>query len=131
MKEPLTMRLHFNRAYTEVARLVSYGGLGEVAFWDQYRELCKRIGQTEMSAAVDELIEFDKTQLPAVARLKPSCRKSCRSLLGPAPEDDDYADYWKCNGTPPANHLPQKKEEPPKKEEPQPERKTRSRKKTG
>jgi hypothetical protein len=111
----LSMRLAFQPNLAELARYVSYGGKREQEFWDWYREMCHRYGQERMSAAYNEMCEPDTARLPAVIRLKPEARKACHQLLGPAPEDAGYADYYRVNRrTPPAEHQP-----PPTIEEPE------------
>lgn len=79
---PLYDRLFYQPHLTEVVRLLGYEGLPETTFWDHYRALSGKHGQEAMSSAVSEIVEFDKTQTPAVARLTEEARKLAGYVLG-------------------------------------------------
>ncbi len=104
-KHPVWWLLAFSPPHVALARLVSYGGMSEISFWDEYRTLCAEHGQERMSAAVGDILVVDKTTCPALVRLSTEARKLCWQLLGPQPEHPSYDDYWKSR-TKPANHQP-------------------------
>lgn len=55
--------------------------------------------------------------------LRPEARRSCRVLLGPPPESEEYAAHWQRNGCePPPEHRP-----PPPEDETKPRARKRGR----
>lgn len=109
-KEPLSIRLYFQPHLHELARYISYGGKHEKDVKEKCDELRSRHGDQKVMWAVHELTTKDeKTGLTV---LRPEVRKICKQLLGPAPEDDDYARFWEVNRrTPPLEHQPPGPEE--------------------
>lgn len=103
-KEPLSARLYWRPHYYELARYVSYGGKRDEDVREKLAEMRSRFGDEKVAAAAAELTACDEaTRLV----LSPAARAACRQLLGPAPEDPDYADYYRANlREPPAEHQP-------------------------
>jgi hypothetical protein len=102
-KEPLVMRLYSEPPLYEVARLVSYGGVTTDDLRDRLKPLAERYGTGAIALALSELTMTDeKTGLTV---LRPEARRRCGQLLGPAPEDPDYEDYWQGREKP-AHHQP-------------------------
>jgi hypothetical protein len=121
-KEPLHLRLYFRPALAELARFVSYGGKRESDVWARWQELRARFGDNKVKGAVEELTVRDVKS--GLTVLRPEVRRLCGQLLGPAPEDPGYEDYWRQSGrTPPADHQPP----PPGEESPASPRRGRGR----
>ncbi len=97
-EHPLYLRLYREQHLIDLARLVGYQGVPDPEFWERCRELSTTHGYDKMKAAVDEIIAFDKTTTPAMARLTPQARKLCAQLLGTPPEEPPLG--------PPAGSLP-------------------------
>lgn len=113
-KDPLSLRLYHDPVLYTVARLISYGGAYAGDLQEPLKPLAEKHGSGQVGLAINELTLFDAAT--GLTVLRPEVRKICRGLLGPAPESDEYADYWKTNGrTPPANHQPPVKPPEPKK----------------
>lgn len=104
-KEPLHIRLYFQPHYVALARYVSYGGVSEILFFEEYKKLCSEYGQPKVAAAVQEILLIDKTTCPATVKLTTEARTHCRQLLGPAPESSEYEDFW-IGRTKPEKHQP-------------------------
>jgi len=87
LERPLSHRIYFDPAYTEVVRLIGYRGLPYPISQEETDRLNEKYGKEKMLKAADELIEYDTTAKRA--KLKDNVRKLSRSLLGPAPEEWD------------------------------------------
>ena len=104
-KDPLYLRLNFQAHLHELARAISYGGKRDKEVRGICDDLRSRFGEEKVTAALHELTTRDEES--GLTVLSPHTRKLCRGLLGPAPEDDEYARYWSVNKrTPPPEHRP-------------------------
>jgi hypothetical protein len=103
---PLVLRLYFEAALYELARIVNYGGIRDEDLDERLKELSKIHGDIEVRMARFELTEQSEKS-PGVTTLRPHVRKLCYQLLGPPPEDPEYEQYYQVNRrTPPDNHRP-------------------------
>jgi hypothetical protein len=88
----LLNRLHFDRAYTEAARIIGYGGIEMSAFWKQAKTL--GIPHNKLLSAVYDLTRTDKREeKPPRYELRGDIRDLCWQLLGPAPEQEEA--FWR------------------------------------
>jgi hypothetical protein len=94
----LLQRLYFDRAYTETARIIGYGGVEMSAFWEQAKAL--GVPQGKLLNAVYDLTRADRREeKPPRYELTAPAREACWQLLGPAPEQEDA--FWRHpDGTP-------------------------------
>jgi len=60
-KSALLYRLYSSPLLYEMVRFVGAGGRKELEFWDFYRELAPKYSQEKTSAALHELLDFDKS----------------------------------------------------------------------
>jgi hypothetical protein len=56
----LLRRLYFNNAYTQVARIIGYGGCEPMAFWDQVKKLGNH--QSKLLSATYDLTRADRRE---------------------------------------------------------------------
>lgn len=104
-KGPPYLRLNFQAHLHELARFISYGGRREKDVEEKCAELRQQFGEEKVRAAMHELTMKDEAT--GLRVLNPYTRKLCRGLLGPAPEDEDYARYYEINRREPvAEHQP-------------------------
>jgi predicted peroxiredoxin len=93
-KVPLYMKLYFQEAYSEVARIVGYAGFPRDQLEEKMKGMVDRFGRTKIQDVCSDLItmKFDgkeKRSGPqgnATVHLKEEVRKLCWQLLGPPPE---------------------------------------------
>jgi hypothetical protein len=80
----LSMRIFFQRHYTDLVRMVGHG-LPESEGREKIQPLIAQYGDAKMREAVAELIEIDRSQEPPIARLTERARMLAKALLGPPP----------------------------------------------
>lgn len=86
-RPPLYVRMYFNPAYTDLVRLVGYGGLPLLPdARKKIQLLVEKFGEEKLREAEQALIEYDTSREPGVARLTAQARKLAFQLLGPPPE---------------------------------------------
>jgi hypothetical protein len=91
-KQPsLLLRLAFDPAYYEAARIIGYGGIDMAAFWEQAKQLS--ILPETIRHAVYDLTRYDKREgKPPRYELNEPVRRLCWQLLGPPPEHPLFAE---------------------------------------
>jgi hypothetical protein len=105
-KDSLISRLYRERALSEAARIIGYGGVEPFAFWDQAKALKIEVdGKTvpfigderpsrtkqEVLMAVYDLTRADRREAsPPRYELTAPVRKACFGLLGPPPEHESH-----------------------------------------
>lgn len=120
-EQPLWLRLYFDPVYTEVVRLVGYGGFPEDEVEKRIEPLVQRFGHGEVESALWRLTTYRKPECGPTVRLGLDVKPLCWQLLGPPREHPEYAhaksaDPW-C---PPWWRAEQPAKEEPKPEEPKP-----------
>lgn len=98
----LAVRLYQEPCLYELARFLSYGGKTDVQFMEFFAGHKAKYGERAALAMRQIALIEPGTNLWV---LRPEARKACRVLLGPAPESEEYQDYWTRQGRePPAEH---------------------------
>lgn len=96
-RQPLSIRLYQDEALRTIARLIGYSGQSYPMSEEDTKRLYERFGKERITAAADELLDYDSDA--KIATLKLDVRKLCFGLLGPAPEQEDWF-YRNPDGTP-------------------------------
>ncbi len=120
-KEPSVLeRLYKEPEYQEIAKFVGYQGTVVRDLYARIELLAAKYDKRKLETAAVHLTVYEGqfTSTPkslAEVKLRSDVRKCCHQLLGPAPEDPGYEEYWRIN-----------QREPPdaKRAEPQPKPKT-------
>jgi hypothetical protein len=90
---------------TELVRFVSYGGRLPTQMRKKTAELTEKYGDKAVMDALVSLTTWSDDKRLTV--LRPDVRPQCRGLLGPPPEDPNYASYYEINRRkPPPEHQP-------------------------
>ncbi len=84
-KQPLVIRLYFDRCLTEVAQLIGYNDVPVDQARERLKPLIERFGKQKLQDAAEELLDVDSGKQPPVARLKAEVAKMAFQLLGPRP----------------------------------------------
>jgi hypothetical protein len=91
MTKQLMLRIGFQPAYYEAARIIGYSGCLMSDFWEKAKQL--DIPQDKLLPAVYDLTRADKReQHPPRYELNEPARKLCWQVLGPPPEHSLYAE---------------------------------------
>lgn len=79
------MRLHFELALTETARIIGYDGISMTDFWKKAKRL--DLPQHDILMAVYDLTRADKREgVEPRYELNGEARRLCFGILGPAPD---------------------------------------------
>jgi len=85
-----------DRIYMTVGQIVGHLGCDVGHFWDRAAKL-PNFEKWRFESAVHELTRFDLRQPPTLRmELYPHAKKVLRLILGPAPDDPDYAAWWRA-----------------------------------
>ncbi len=84
-KQPLVIRLYFDRCLTEVAQLIGYNDVPVDQARERLKPLIERFDKQRLQSAAEELLDVDSSKQPPVARLKADVAKMAFQLLGPRP----------------------------------------------
>jgi hypothetical protein len=93
-KKPMSLRLYDEPLLRAIVKLIGYAGIECPISEDAEARFATKHGKEAMKAAAEELVEYDTSKQPIIAKLKPEIRKLCFGILGPAPEQEEwfYAD---------------------------------------
>jgi len=86
----IAIRVNNDEAYRAIVKLVGYAGTPCPLSPEKTDELNKRFGKERLMNVAAEVIEYDSSASPPMARLKPEIRKLCFGILGPTPEDEHW-----------------------------------------
>jgi len=115
-------------SHLHAARIIGYAGCTPFAFWDAAK-LLPTYDKRKFEDAMCDLTSYHKRNgSDPRYELTAEARKAVRALLGPPPEDPEFAAYWAKEVFQPGMSEPFVLGEKPKEE---PKKKSRSRKKTG
>jgi hypothetical protein len=82
-RQPLCVRLYFEAHLTELVRSIGYQSFPVPEAKARLAPLVERYGKDKVNAAIQEVLEIDRSQEPPRARLNDSARKAAWQLLGP------------------------------------------------
>jgi hypothetical protein len=108
----IDLRLYFWPHYAAVARLVRYDEVPDDLLQPELDKLGEQFGRAKVHEAFVDVCEYVRDaqgQVTKTVRLRAKVRTACFSLLGPAPEDEDWF-YRHPDGTP--KPRPQRKRSP-------------------
>ncbi|MCI0457977.1 MAG: hypothetical protein L0Z62_13515 [Gemmataceae bacterium] len=84
-RNQLLYRLYFDRAHTETARIIGYGGCGPFEFWAKAKTLPCSI-EGKFRTAMYDLTRTDRREAsPPRCELRDDVKRLCWHLLGPPP----------------------------------------------
>jgi hypothetical protein len=98
----IDLRLYFWPHYAAVARLVRYDEVPDDLLQPELDKLGEQFGRAKVHEAFVDVCEYVRDaqgQVTKTVRLRAKVRTACFSLLGPAPEDEDWF-YRHPDGTP-------------------------------
>lgn len=117
-----------------IAKLLGHHGVLEDTLYVLTKDLARQYGDARVSDAITELVWVHRET--RWAKLRPETLRSLRPFIGPAPDAEDFASWWKGRSMEPPEprSLELEKRKRQAKEELKPEsrpaKKTRTRKKT-
>jgi len=85
-RQPLYIRLYFEDHMTALVRLFGYEGLPVPEAQENLKALVEKYGEEKIREATDEIIEFDTSNEPPIARLTKEARHLSVQILGSPPE---------------------------------------------
>jgi hypothetical protein len=86
-QSPIWIRLYFQAAYADLARLIGYAGRPLPELLELTEPLVKKYGEEKMAEVSEALTRLDETTDPPIVRFTDEARKLCWQLLGPPPPE--------------------------------------------